>query len=141
MSTNNPVHSLGITPGEAVATGQDAFVNGVPCTSVVSTITENGFDVEAPRLLCYVAGDHFDEQGRANARLYADAHNIANSTGLAPSQLVGHLKQAKALLERMLPILESAESDAAYWVPITSGTGVTTLNYYRALIASLPDLK
>lgn len=41
----------------------------------------------------------------------------------------------RRLLVRMLPILERAESDPAYWVPITHGSGVATLNYYRELLA------
>lgn len=84
------------TPGVVIATGQDAFLEGRTFTSVDSRT-----EADADRLLCMVLGDHFDEQGKANAALYAEAHNVANDTGMWPLDMLNRIKELEAELEEI----------------------------------------
>lgn len=43
---------------------------------------------------------------RADAALYAEAHNVANSTGMWPQDLVDRVKELEACVESLLPLAQ-----------------------------------
>ena len=47
-----------------------------------------------------------EENEEADAALYAEAHNVANSTGMWPQDLVDRVKELEACVESLLPLAE-----------------------------------
>lgn len=70
-----------------------------------------------------------------DALLIAEAGSVYNETGLTPSQLVEQRAALLKEMERYLRILERAENDVPTWSSLAYGTGIATLNSYRAAIA------
>ncbi len=82
MSTETKSLAAKITPGKAFI---DEGVNG-----------EAFVAVDERNLADFLSNT---EEEWANARLYAEAHNVANETGMTPRELLAKLREAKQLLE------------------------------------------
>ena len=89
MTTTPTERRLAITPGEA-------------------TIRHDYNVFAGDRLVCNAGGHQNnhdngkgDAENRANATLYADAHNTYNACGLTPSELLARLREAEAKIEKL----------------------------------------
>jgi len=89
MSTTNTERRLAVTPGEA--------------------IIRHDYNVFAgDRLVCNAGGHQNnhdngkgDAENRANARLYADAHNTYNACQLTPSEMLEKLREVADVVARL----------------------------------------
>lgn len=101
----NPTTLGAITPGEAKLFSDRAFTEVTSSTSKCPLIHWSGFD-DSDRSL---------EEHRANAALYADAHNTANATGKLPSQLLAERDELASMLQEWVDQQDGIRST----VPLT----------------------
>jgi len=100
-----------ITQGEAIATGNGAYVNGYAASSIEC---DQGYGARV--MVAYVLDEFDGGQGPANAALYAEAHNVAQATGLSPEQMRDRLDEAVDVLKRAITSIGVyAMADAAKW--------------------------
>jgi hypothetical protein len=68
------------------------------------------------------------------ARVY-QPYGVSDETHTANARLIAAAPTQHAELLRYLPVLERAEADPELWARLTAGTGIATLNGYRAALA------
>lgn len=54
----------------------------------------------------------WDGQAEANAALYAEAHNVANRTGLWPEDMEARIKELEVFASRAAQLIRQCKSDA-----------------------------
>lgn len=95
------------TPGDIIATGHGAFANGRAASSIELDNIGGGREVVA-----YVM-DEFDRgSGLANALLYAEAHNVANRTGMWPEDMEKRIRELEVFAIRAHALIKQCKSDA-----------------------------
>lgn len=100
MSTD----TLKITPGEAlVSDGSTIYILNSDGSNRISAQVQRGWETE------WRGGGTrtTNQEVRAVAALYADAHNTFNRTGKIPSQLAERLEEAERLLGHVLGVLKA----------------------------------
>ncbi len=89
-----------------------------------------------PWKVCY-DGQIFSEHGKYVCSFRWSSFNEFNKDpeAAATARLIAAAPELYAEMERYLPILEALETMSPLWANLTQGTGIATLNGYRAALA------
>ena len=95
MSTEKK-KALGITPGEAkIIDGDFVYILNENGSNRVHFKISKGWALEWSSQWMSGGLRTTQEEANANAALYAEAHNVANETGMAPRELLDKLREAE----------------------------------------------